>query len=72
MFYNTNVREFTCKLLDAVDEGMINPRDALAYALSYMSEADVKDMCQVNEFFPDEDEDDPMDDFNYVGSKHHY
>lgn len=51
MFYNTNAREYTCKLLDAVDEGIISPRDALASALSYMSESEVNDMCRVNEFF---------------------
>ena len=56
MFYNTNTREYTCKLLDAVDEGLISPRDALASALSYMSESEVKDMCEVNEFFLDEEE----------------
>jgi hypothetical protein len=43
-----------------------------------MSEAEVKDMCAVNEFFAyeedeeEEDESDPLDDFNYVGSRHHY
>ena len=71
-----NTREFTNKLLDAVDGGMIDPRDALAAALSYMSEAEVKDMCAVNEFFAyeeeEEEETDPLDDFNYVGSRHHY
>lgn len=70
-------REFTNKLLDAVDEGMIDPRDALAAALCYMEESEVKDMCAVNEFFAyeeeeEEEESDPMDDFNYVGSRHHY
>lgn len=72
--FNTNVREYTCKLLEAVDDGMIDPRDALASALSYMSESEVKDMCMVNEFFSveDEDEEDPLDNFNYVGSRHHY
>jgi|688.fasta_scaffold14282_6 hypothetical protein len=71
-------REFTNKLLEAVDEGYIDPRDALTAALSYMSEAEVKDMCAVNEFFAyeedeeEEDESDPLDDFNYVGSRHHY
>lgn len=58
MFYNTITREYTCKLLDAVDEGLIDPKAALASALSYMSEADVKDMCMVNEFFTEEDEED--------------
>ena len=66
-------REFTNKLLEAVDEGCIDPRDALAAALSYMEESEVKDMCKVNEFFAyKEEEEDPLDDFNYVGSRHHY
>lgn len=56
MFYNTITREYTCKLLDAVDEGIISPRDALAAALSYMEESEVKDMCAVNEFFAHEEE----------------
>jgi hypothetical protein len=42
-----------------------------------MSEAEVKDMCAVNKFFAyeedeEEEESDPLDDFNYVGSRHHY
>ena len=75
MFYNTNVREYTCKLLDAVDEGLISPRDALAASLTYMSEADVKDMCMVNEFFVEDEEElqeDIFENYNYVGSRHHY
>lgn len=51
MFYNTNAREYTCKLLDAVDEGIISPRDALASALSYMSDSEVKDMWRDHGFF---------------------
>ena len=56
MFYNTNTREYTCKLLDAVDASMIDPKGALAAALSYMSEKEVEDMCRVNQFFLDEEE----------------
>jgi hypothetical protein len=55
--FNVKTREFTNKLLEAVDEGLIDPSYALAAALSYMSEAEVKDMCDVNEFFFYEDED---------------
>nr|QMP83802.1 MAG: hypothetical protein [Caudoviricetes sp.] len=78
MFYNTNLREYTCKLLDAVDEGLIDPKAALASALTYISEADVKDMCMVNEFFIEEEDEeesqqeDIFNDFNYVGSRDHY
>ena len=41
-----------------------------------MSEDQVRDMCHMNEFFEgteDEDEqEDLLNDFNYVGSRHHY
>jgi hypothetical protein len=59
--FNVNTREFTNKLLEAVDEGLVDPRYALAAALSYMSEAEVKDMCHVNQFFFYEDEDEDED-----------
>ena len=61
MFYNTNTREYTRKLLDAVDEGCIDPRDALAAALCYMEDSEVKDMCEVNEFFLNEEEEEELD-----------
>jgi hypothetical protein len=50
-------REATTKLLEEIAEGILD-RDAVILAcVNYMSEADVADMCRVNEFFPDEDED---------------
>ena len=50
----------------------------LLAALNHMSEQEVHDMCDSNDFFPqdedeDEDEDaDPLDNFSWVGSRHHY
>jgi hypothetical protein len=53
-------------------------------ALAYMSEDDVKDMCRANDLLLGEDEEEEEDwdecadpdaalnDFNYVGSRHHY
>ena len=49
-------RESTTRLITAVDEGVIDAYTALLACLSYMSEDDVKDMCHINDFFP-EDED---------------
>ena len=43
-------REYTNALLEAVEEGLIDPKDALVDALFWMSEDDVKRMCQVNEY----------------------
>lgn len=66
-------REYTCKLYDLVDEGVITWEQIAKAALSYMSEYDVKDMAITEELvIEDEEEEDPMDDFNYVGSRHHY
>jgi hypothetical protein len=37
-------REYTCKLWDMIDEGLISQETALSLCLGWMSEADVKDM----------------------------
>ncbi len=53
-------REYTKKLSDAVFNGLLSAYDVMNMCLSYMSEDDIKDMCQANdlEFFDDlEDED---------------
>jgi hypothetical protein len=50
-------RQATNKLLELVEEGVLD-RDAVILAcVNYMSEDDVADMCRVNEFLEDEDED---------------
>ena len=67
------------RALELVECGMVGPMTMLTMCLKYMSTADVEDMLDCNElsarFHEDADEDeedDPMDDFNYVGSRHHY
>ena len=42
-------RSATEKVLEMVDEGMLNPRDVLLMCLKYMSDDDVKEMCKANE-----------------------
>lgn len=55
----SNTREATNKVLEMVDNGILNPRDVLLMALKWMSEDDVKEMAEVNELFKeDEDEED--------------
>ena len=72
------MREMTSKLLAMMDEGLISAEAVAEMALAYMSEDDVADMMRANDILDEEDEDeideesDPMDDFNYVGSPHHY
>jgi hypothetical protein len=49
-------REYTNKLLEMVDSGILN-KDAVILAFcSYCSEDDVKDMMESNEFIFDEEE----------------
>lgn len=42
-------RPATEKVLEMVDEGLLNPRDVLLMCLKYMSDDDVKEMCKANE-----------------------
>ena len=68
-------RKYTNQLLEMVDDGIFNPKIVLEACLGYMSERQVEDMMRVNDFLLEEEEDEDdaaLDDFNYVGSKHHY
>lgn len=66
-------REYTNKLLEMVEEGLLDKDMVIMACVKYMSEDDVRDMMEANEMVEEEDEDeDDLDDFNYVGSYHHY
>ena len=54
----TAARKATNRLLEMVDEGLLNPRDVLLMALKWMSEDHVKEMCTANEIFLEDEEDD--------------
>lgn len=56
-------REATNKLLEMIEEELIDPKDVVMMCLKYMSEDDVKDMCDINEVFwiYEEDEEDAQD-----------
>ncbi len=52
-------REFTNKLLEMVEEGLLDKDTVIMACVKYMSEDDVKDMIEANEFLEhEEDEDD--------------
>lgn len=53
-------REYTTKLLNMMDEGLISAEAVAEMALAYMSEDDVADMMQANDIL-DEDEEDELD-----------
>ena len=55
-------RQATVRLLELLDEGMLDKDAVIMACVKYMSEDDVADMCHVNEFFyDDEDEDEDSD-----------
>ena len=52
-------REATNKILEMIEEGILDPETVVTCALKYMSEDEVADMAHINELFPmEEDEDD--------------
>ena len=57
-------RKYTNMLLDMIDEGMIDRDLVITACLKYMSEDDVQDMMEANEFIEEqyEDEDDGQPD----------
>lgn len=80
-----DARAYTCAVLELVDEGMLDKDMLIQDLLGWMSEFEVKLFCEKNlrdddtnecligpELDDDDEERDPMDDFNYVGSRHHY
>ena len=79
------IRPETTRLIEMMDEGMIDARAVADMALSWLSESDVKRMMQVNDIpttdqAEDEEEDEDEEeewtpdnaDFNDPGSRHHY
>ena len=50
-------REYTSKLLELVEDGMLDRDTVIMACVKYMSEDDVKDMMESNEFILEEDED---------------
>lgn len=51
-------RQYTNKLLEMVDDGLLNKDTVIMACINYMSEADVQDMMECNEFIELEEEED--------------
>jgi len=49
-------REYTTKLLEMVEEGILDRDNVIMACVKYMSEDDVKDMMECNEFINEEEE----------------
>ena len=69
-------RQYTEQLLEMIEDGILDRDAVIMAAVKYMSEDDVRDMMEINEFVPvaeDEEEDDDMEwDWNSTASPHHY
>ena len=50
------IREYTNKIIEMAEEGIIDWEDIARAALNWMSEDDVRDMAYDNMFLDDEDE----------------
>ena len=61
------MREATNRILELVEEGMLDRDTVIMACLKYMSEDDVSDMAHANEFFLDEDEDEEDEDSEWDG-----
>ena len=51
-------REVTNKILEMIDTCGLDAKDVALMCLKWMSEDEVKEMCEANEIYFDEDEDD--------------
>jgi hypothetical protein len=56
------MRKETNRLLDMIEEGLIDPHAVADMCLAYMSEDDVADMMRANDLLEEEDEDDGQPD----------
>ena len=78
-FNHRQTRPETNRLIDMLDEGMLDARAVADMALAFMSESEVKQMMQANDIpttdqAEDEEEEWTPDnaDFCDPGSRHHY
>lgn len=49
-------RQFTNKLYDMIDNGLLDKDTVITACLKYMSEDEVKDMMEMNEFIDSDEE----------------
>jgi len=49
-------RKYTNKLLEMIEEGLLNKDDVILACVNYMSESDVQDMMECNDFIEIEDD----------------
>jgi hypothetical protein len=52
------MRQYTNRLIELVEEGVLDAEDVMKACLNYMSESDVQDLCESEGYIEEEDEDD--------------
>lgn len=53
-----NTRQATCRILELIEEGILDRDMVIMSCLKYMSESDVRDMAHCNEFGLNDGEED--------------
>jgi len=76
------IRPATTRMLEMMDEGLLDAHAVAEMCLSWLSESDVHEMMLANDLVedePEDEEDEPTEewtpdnaDFNDPGSRHHY
>ena len=54
----SNTRQATCRILELIEEGILDRDMVIMSCLKYMSESDVQDMADYNDFGLNDDEED--------------
>ena len=57
----SNPRQATCRILELIEDGILDRDMVINSCLKYMSESDVRDMAHCNDFGLDDDEEDEED-----------
>lgn len=51
-----DIRKTTNKVLEMIDEGLLDPKQVVLMCLKWMSEEEVKEMCKANELDLDQED----------------
>lgn len=65
------MRSATNKILEMIEEGLLDAKAVALMCLKYMSEDDVADMAAANELFPDEDEEEEDEELKEIKKLSH-
>jgi len=57
----SDTRQATNRLLEMIEEGLLDRDTVIMACVKYLSEDDVADMCHINEFFYDDEDEDEHD-----------